>query len=67
MEEGKGCARERWKLLCLQPQIPQVYIGEREGAVPPLGFPPQGVRQPQNPSRVAAKRGERGRRTWGGP
>ena len=44
--------------MCLQPPIPQLYIGEREGAAPPLGFPPQGVRQPQNPPRVAAK--------WGG-
>ena len=39
---------------------PQVYIGEREGAAPPLGFPPQGVRQPQNTSRVAAKGGRGG-------
>ena len=46
--------------MCLQPPIPQLYIGEREGAAPPLGFPPQGVRQPQNPSRVAAKGGEGG-------
>ena len=44
--------------MCWQPQNPQVYIGEREGATPPLGFPPLGVRQPQNPSRVAAKGGE---------
>ena len=44
--------------MCLQPPIPQLYIGEREGAAPPLGFPPQGVRQPQIPSRVAAKGGE---------
>ena len=43
--------------MCWQPQRPQLYIGEREGAAPPLGFPPQGVRQPQNPSRVAAKGG----------
>ena len=46
--------------MCLQPQRPQLYIGEREGALSPLGFPPQGVRQPQNPSRVATKGGERG-------
>ena len=45
-------------LMCLQPQRPQLYIGEREGAAPPLGFPPQGVRQPQNPSRAAARRGD---------
>ena len=57
-ERGRA-APGRGKLMCLQPPIPQLYIGEREGAAPPLGFPPQGVRQPQNPSRVAAKWGER--------
>ena len=60
-KERYGCARERWKLLCVEAPKPQVYIGEREGAAPPLGFPPQGVRQPQNPSRVAAKGGRGGK------
>jgi len=45
--------------MCWQPHNPQVYIGEREGGAPPLGFPPQGVRQPQSHLRVAAK-GEEG-------
>ena len=36
-----------------------IYRGEGGGA-PPLGFPPQGVRQPQSHLRVAAKGGERG-------
>ena len=40
------------------PKPSSIYRGEGGGA-PPLGFPPQGVRQPQNPSRVAAKWGER--------
>ena len=46
--------------MCWQPQNPQVYIGEREGGAPPLGFPSQGVRQPQSHLRVAAKGGEGG-------
>ena len=46
--------------MCWQPQNPQVYIGEREGGAPPLGFPPQGVRLPQSHLRVAAKGGEGG-------
>ena len=29
--------------MCLQPQIPQVYIWEGEGMRPHIGFPPQGV------------------------
>ena len=55
---GGRAAPGRGKLMSLQPPIPQLYIGKREGAAPPLGFPPQGVQQPQNPSRVAAKGGE---------
>ena len=46
--------------MCWQPSRPQLYIGEREGGAPPLGFPPQGVRQPQSHLRVAAKGGEGG-------
>ena len=63
---GRGGGREvglrqgEVKLMCWQPSRPQLYIGEREGGAPPLGFPPQGVRQPQNPSRVAAKGGRGG-------
>ena len=33
--------------MCWQPQRPELYIGEKEGGAPPLGFPPQWVRQPQ--------------------
>ena len=57
---GGRAARGRGKLMCLQPPMPQLYIGEREGSTPPLGFPPQGVRQPQSHLRVAAKGGEGG-------
>ena len=63
---GRGEGREvglrlgEVKLVCWQPQNPQIYIGEREGGVPPLGFPPQGVRLPPIPSRVVAKGGKRG-------
>ena len=48
------------KLISWQPQNPQVYIGEREGGAPPLGFPPEGVLLPPIPSRVAAKGGRGG-------
>ena len=41
------------------PKSSSIYRGEG-GGTPPLGFPPQGVRQPQNPSRVAAKGGRGG-------
>ena len=43
--------------LLAAPKTSTIYRGEG-GVAPPLGFPPQGVRQPQNPSRVAAKGGE---------
>ena len=46
---GVGLRQERDHLVCLQPQIPQVYIGEGEGLRPHLGFPPQGWRQPPKP------------------
>ena len=40
--EGRevGLRQEGEKLMCLQPPIPQVYIGEGEGLRPHLGFPP---------------------------
>ena len=41
------------------PKSSSIYRGEGGGA-PPLGFPPQGVRQPQSHLRVAAKGGEGG-------
>ena len=46
--EGRevGLRLERSKTHVLQPKNPQVFIGEGEGAAPPLGFPPQGWRQP---------------------
>ena len=52
---GRGEGREvglrqgKVKLMCWQPSRPQLYIGEREGAAPPLGFPPQVVRLPPKP------------------
>ena len=46
--------------MCWQPPRPQAYIGGGEGAAPPLGFPPQGWRQPPNPSRVRPRGGEGG-------
>ena len=55
-----GLRQGEVKLMCWQPQNPQEYTGEREGGAPPLGFPPQGVRQPQSHLRVAAKGGEGG-------
>ena len=39
---------------------PHVFIGGGEGAAPPLGFPPQGWRQPPDAIWVAARGGERG-------
>ena len=60
--EGRevGLHLERSKTHVLQPKNPQVFIGEGEGAAPPLGFPPQGWRQPPDPIWVAARGGERG-------
>ena len=46
-KRGRAAPGRGGKSCVGQPPIPQVYIGEREGAAPPLGFPPQGVRQPQ--------------------
>ena len=54
-----GLHQEGDQIISWQPQRHQLYIGEREGAAPPLGFLPQGVQQPQNPSRVVTK-GEEG-------
>ena len=60
---GRGEGREAGlrqgevKLICWQPQNPQVYIGEREGGAPPLGFPPQGVRLPPIPSKGGGQGG----------
>ena len=45
-ERGRAAPRRRLNRVSSSPK-PQVYIGLREGAAPPLGFPPQGVRQPQ--------------------
>ena len=39
------------------PKTSTIYRGEGGGCAP-LGFPPQAMRHPQNPSRVAAKGGE---------
>ena len=46
--------------MCWAAPTPQVFIGGGEGAAPPLGFPPQGWRQPQMPSgwRPEGERGE---------
>src|SRR4051812_37396547 len=38
--ERQDCATERSKLMCRQPQRPQLYIGKREGAAPPPRVPP---------------------------
>ena len=46
-------------LMSAAPSTSSIYRGEGGGA-PPLGFPPQGVRQPQSHLRVAAKGGEGG-------
>ena len=46
--------------MCWAAPKPQVFIGGGEGAAPPLGFPPQGWRQPPDAIWVAARGGERG-------
>ena len=55
-----GLRQERDQIVCWAAPIPQVYIRGGEGAAPPLGFPPQGWRQPQMPSgrRTEGERGE---------
>ena len=42
-----GLRQEGEKLMCWAAPRPQLYIGGGEGAAPPLGFPPQEVRQPR--------------------
>ena len=46
--------------MCWAAPRPQVFIRGGEGAAPPLGFPPQGWRQPQMPSgwRPEGEKGE---------
>ena len=54
-----GLRLEGEVLMSLAAPKPPLFIGGGEGAAPPLGFPPQGWRQPQIPSRWLPE-GERG-------
>ena len=60
-EEEQGCAEGEISCVSNQPNAP-LYIGG-EGGEHPLGFPPQGVRQPHLVWEVAARARERGWRT----
>ena len=56
---GVGLRQKRGVLVCMAAPKPQVYIGEREGAAPPLGFPPQGVRPALDGTWGGGQEGER--------
>ena len=55
-----GLRLEGEVLVSLAAPKPPLFIGGGEGAAPPLGFPPQGWRQPPDAIWVAATRGEGG-------
>ena len=57
---GEGLRKEKKNFVCWAAPLPPLYIGEEGGLRPHLGFPPQGWRQPPNPSRVRPRGGEGG-------
>ena len=58
-ERGRAAPGRGETHVLAAPKPSSIYRGEG-GGVPPLGFRPQGVRQPQIPSRVAAQGGRGG-------
>ena len=65
-ERGRAAPRGR-ELMCWTAPKPQVFIGEREGAAPPLGFHPRGGGQPPDGTKGGGQGEERGGAPLDGP